>query len=80
VPISDFISITEKYRSSDGNYIVGRIGFDKLIRSSWAHNQGVSILLTPTFNAEPYHNLEQFDLISQEHEQARLLNVISKGL
>ncbi len=49
VPSSDFISIKEKYRSPDGNYIVGRINFSTLTESSWISNPEVSVLLTPDF-------------------------------
>lgn len=52
VPAADFISIAEKYRSVDGSYIVGRIGFDKLLHSPWASNPDVSILLTPASTPE----------------------------
>lgn len=46
VPSSDFISVTEKYKSLEGNYIVGKIHFEKLINSDWAKNPDISILLT----------------------------------
>ncbi|MBK6966643.1 MAG: homoserine dehydrogenase [Bacteroidales bacterium] len=78
VPTSDFISITEKYRSADGHYIVGRIGFDKMIKCSWAQNPGVSILLTPAFNAEPYLHKEQ-DALKSEGVGIRIQDTKSFG-
>jgi homoserine dehydrogenase len=46
VPASDFISITEEYRSSEGNYIAGKIHFEKLLECAWSKNPDVSILIT----------------------------------
>jgi len=54
VPSSDFISVAEKYRSNDGNYIVGKIHFEKLIQSKWSHNPGISVLLTASSSAYPF--------------------------
>ncbi len=53
VPASDFMEVTEKYRSPEGNYIVGRINFTKLTESAWIRNPEVSVLLTPDFQPLP---------------------------
>jgi len=51
VPNGDFIEITEKYRSTRGNYTVGTIGFVSLIKSKWINNPEVSVLLTNEMGA-----------------------------
>ncbi|NVO20445.1 MAG: homoserine dehydrogenase [Bacteroidetes bacterium] len=50
--LSDFETVSEKYVSQDGNYLVGKIRFDKLRNCSWAFNPNISILLTSAFSAE----------------------------
>jgi homoserine dehydrogenase len=52
VPVSDFEDVTETYHSSEGNYIVGRISFVKLINSTWARNPKVSVLQTASSTTE----------------------------
>lgn len=48
VAIEDFDSISEQYQSVEGNYVIGKISFDRLIKAEWFKSEEVSILLTPS--------------------------------
>lgn len=48
VAIEDFDSISEQYQSVEGNYVIGKISFDRLIQAEWFKSEEVSILLTPS--------------------------------
>lgn len=53
INLSDFISVSEKYQSTEGNYIVGRIAFNTLLTSLWIKNPEVSIILTAASEIKP---------------------------
>ncbi|MBL7766157.1 MAG: homoserine dehydrogenase [Chitinophagaceae bacterium] len=42
----DFIHISEKYDSSTGSYLKGKINFNQLIHSAWINDSGVSVVVT----------------------------------
>jgi homoserine dehydrogenase len=48
VALEDFDSISEQFQSVEGNYVIGKISFHRLISSEWFKSGDVSILLTPT--------------------------------
>ncbi len=44
--LDDFTSISERFFSEEGNYLVGKILFSAFIQSEWVNNPDISILLT----------------------------------
>ncbi|MDR3609474.1 MAG: homoserine dehydrogenase [Ignavibacteriaceae bacterium] len=45
IDVNKFEEIYERYYSKGENYVTGKINFDKLIKSDWADDLGVNILL-----------------------------------
>ena len=41
----DFSTILEEYRTQDNHYIIGKISFSKMIRSSWINNPDCNVIL-----------------------------------
>lgn len=44
--LDDFTSISERFFSEEGNYLVGKILFSTFIQSKWVNNPDISILIT----------------------------------
>jgi homoserine dehydrogenase len=45
IDVNKFEEIYERYYSKGENYVTGKINFDKLIKSDWADDSGVNIIL-----------------------------------
>jgi homoserine dehydrogenase len=45
VNLADFYTISEKYESTDNDYVVGVINLEKLKNADWVHNKDVNLLV-----------------------------------
>jgi homoserine dehydrogenase len=59
VNFDDFDTVIESYVGDEGNFITGRIRFDKLVKATWIHDPTNSLILLEGADFVPYKRKKQ---------------------